>query len=195
VNKHIPMLVVLRRLARVSVVGCGRCLFRVWLKHGGAVVDPDRPRRKRRSARGQIPVPLRVSSFFYLDLSVPLGIYAATVSAVLRLLGAVAAGSYIAHSGGCSLEHRLMILASALGLLSVPEVASSVGGTERFYFMTLCCRRRSVAVVSGVGRKVYGTVILSVLLPSWWCGWNLYAAAGEFSSTTDIVGCGDNTNC
>ncbi|GAA4297044.1 hypothetical protein GCM10023161_48760 [Mycobacterium paraffinicum] len=126
------------------------------------------------------PVAVRVIAVATFAASVPLGVYAATVSARLRRLGAAGPGASIALAGG-------LVAAGALGLcgllawpLSRPEVAADVTLVRALYLL--------VFLVGGPGHIVaLGLLVAGIagpglsrgLLPSpvAWAGLGIAALA------------------
>jgi hypothetical protein len=158
------------------------------LGHGMPVANPYGSGTAAREYFANNPLALRVSAFFFLGSSVPLGIYAATVVARLRYLRVRAAGTNIAFYGGASAAFALLISGLLSWTLSVPEVAASLPTTRFIHFLTFLFGGTGFAVCFGLlAAGVSVTSYFTRLLPRWlvWFGL-VIAMAGELSPLSMI---------
>ena len=171
-------------LAIVHILLVAASIVGMMLKHGATIVNAYIPAELARRFFADNPVAVRVSTFFLLGSSVPLGIYTATVVSRLRFLGVHAAGSYIALFGGFVASIALAVSGLCGWVLSVPEVSASLPATRVLHFMTVLFGGAFFAVAFGL--LVAGVLVTGHffrLLPRWlvWFG-ILIAAAGELAS-------------
>lgn len=112
------------------------------------------------------PVAMRVMAVAVFGSSVPLAIYAATASALLRQLGAAAAGATIALTGGI-LASGGMALTGLLGwVLSRPEISADPALVQALYYLAFLAGGPAHIVALGLliaGMAVPG--LSSALLP------------------------------
>ena len=133
----------------------------------------------RAYVRGQ-PVAVQVIATATFASSVPLGIYAATASARLRQLGAIAPGATIALTGGTLAAGALGLAGLLAWTLSRPEVGADPALVSALYFLVFLLGGPGHIVALGL--LVAGMAVPSLILgltprPLSWIGLGIAALA------------------
>jgi hypothetical protein len=122
-------------------------------------------------------------SFFHFGASIPVGIFAASVTSRLRFLGTRAAGPYIALFGGLATSFNMAVSASVLWVMAYPGIAQDTGVLRALFYLQF--------VLGGPGFSMPAGLLLAGisvpagfmrLLPKWLVGLGLaLALIGELS--------------
>ena len=129
------------------------------------------------------PLSVLFCSFFQFGASIPLGIFAASVTGRLRFLGARAAGPYIALFGGLATSLNMAVSASVLWVMAYPGMAQDAGVLRAMFYLQFALGGPGFSVP--VGLLLAGISVpagLMKLLPKWLVGLGLaIAVIGELS--------------
>ena len=132
----------------------------------------------------------KVSGFFQFAASVPLAIYAATVSSRLRTLGIQAPGATIAFAGGALAAAFLSISGLVTWTLAQPAVLGSPPLVRALHDLSFAAGGPGSVVPFGL--LIAGLAVPAAfggLLPRWLAGTGLIIAlAAEFSTLSLLVG-------
>lgn len=124
------------------------------------------------------PVAAKAAAVGVFGASVPLAVYAATVSARLRQLGATAPGATIALAGGVLAAGALALCSLLLWTLSRPEVTGDAALVRALYFLVFLTGGPAHVVVLGVlVAEIAVSGLVFGLLPKWLACTGLVIAA------------------
>ena len=132
---------------------------------------------------------VKVSGFFQFAASVPLAIYAATVSSRLRILGIQAPGATIAFAGGALAAAFLSLSGLVTWTLAQPAVLASSPLVRALHDLSFAAGGPGSVVPFGL--LIAGLAVpaaFGALLPRWLVGTGLIVAvAAEFSTLSLLV--------